>query len=71
MRFLLFVKEKLRFGEDEEEGWISDQAACALKALSCGEVESLVENGVMMSIVRWQGLEFASSVYVGFRGAPF
>jgi len=62
IKFLLFVKEKLPFGTDpQEDGWISAQATRAMETFAPEGYE--LTPGVI-DIVRWRGLEFASSVYV-------
>jgi hypothetical protein len=64
MRFLLFVKEKLPFGEDpEKDKWISAQATRFVEAWVPVREDRLIKPDVI-EIVRWRGLHFASSVYV-------
>jgi len=64
IKFLLFVKDKLSFGTDpEKDEWISAQATHAMETLDPewqgdGSAPELIE------MIRWQGLEVASSTYV-------
>jgi len=66
IKFLLFVKDKLSFGTDpEKDEWISAQATFAMETFDPrwqddGSAPEVIE------MIRWRGLEFASSVYVTF-----
>jgi len=62
IKFLLFIKEELPFGTDpQEDEWISAQATRAMETFA--PEGSKLTPGVI-DVVRWRGLEFASSVYV-------
>jgi len=73
IKFLLFVKEKLPFGVDpQKDEWMSAQATRAMETFA---PEGYKLTPGVIDIVRWRGLEFASSVYVipvsSFRRSSF
>ena len=76
IKFLLFVKEKLPFGTDpKKDEWISAQATHVMETLApLWEKSDELVPGVI-NIVRWRGLQFASSVYAilvqFFYSSPF
>lgn len=71
IEFLLFVKDKLPFGTDpEKDEWISTQATLAMETFDPrrqggGSAPEVIE------VIRWRGLEFASSVYVTYLDPSF
>lgn len=61
MGFLLFVKKKLGFEKEGE--WMRAQAARAMEAFTPSRVGDR-EKTKVIELVRWQGLQFASSRHV-------
>lgn len=74
IKFLLFVKEKLPLGGDaRKDEWICTQAARAMETFAPENDHRPYSD--VIDLVRWRGLQFASSVYVifdsSFRSSAF
>ena len=72
--FLLFVKEKLPFGADpQKDEWISAQATHWMETFDPHAGHGFIPG--LIGIVRWRGLQFASSMCAipvpSFRSSPF
>lgn len=61
MRFLLFVKDELPLGKDQQKDeWISAQAIHLMETFN----PNYFNETPVVDIIRWKGLDFASSMYV-------